>query len=72
MQKRVGCDSRESGEVFFFFRRVQARSVRTDFLYCSYCHPDSSGTVGPLSGEEEITQVEFFTLLDRGWDNPDI
>jgi hypothetical protein len=72
MTRKAGCGDCEDGQLFVFFKNPHRQTVRTDYYYCAICHPSARSSVGPESGEEEISQTEFFDLLDKGWDDPDI
>lgn len=67
MSTQIGCAYCENGELTYFFKNETKKTVRTDFLYCAYCYPDSTGTVEPLLGEEMVSAEEFFLCLKNGW-----
>lgn len=72
MYKKLGCTACEGGEVFFYYKNEDRRTIRCDFVYCLYCYPDSCGTSTSRLGEEEIPVEEFTRLSEQGWNNDDI
>lgn len=67
MSKCIGCDYCDYGEVLYFFKNEKRQTVRTDFLYCSYCYPDSSRVMYKMTGEEIVSQREYFECIEMGW-----
>ncbi len=66
MSKRIGCDYCDYGEVLYFFKNERRQTVRTDFLYCSYCYPDSTREMFKMIGEAIVSQREYFECIEIG------
>lgn len=70
--KKVGCDACEAGEVFVYYKNETNHTIRCDFYYCIYCHPNNSSSAVAQTGEEEIDVGEYDRLSQHGWNMADV